>query len=288
VSEFKTYAPDYGQDLVGETQVHVAYDADNLYFGFRSFDSEPDRIQASITNRDNIGREDWIGINLDSFNDQQSLYAFYVNPLGIQGDSRYAAGHEDRSFDLVWYSSGQIDELGYTVEIKIPLKSIRYASGDSVSMGVILERHVSRSGEYATCPPPDPDQGESWLTQMSPLVYHGLGQQALVEVLPALTYSYRQADQQGTLATEMSRTDVSLTAKYGITSDLIADATYNPDFSQVEADAGQVDFNVRYSLYCPEKRPFFLEARESFTLASTGTSPEISGHSLGIDYSHAT
>ena len=114
---FKTFTPDYGSDLVGETIAYFAYDSDNLYFAFRALDPEPDKIKASVTNRDNMLRDDWVAINLDSFNDQQSLYALYINPLGIQGDSRYSAGHEDRSFDLVWYSAGRIDSAGYTVDI---------------------------------------------------------------------------------------------------------------------------------------------------------------------------
>ncbi|UCD25330.1 MAG: hypothetical protein JSW51_05260, partial [Gemmatimonadota bacterium] len=247
-------------------------DGDNLYFAFRALDPEPDRIKASVTNRDNMLRDDWVAINLDSFNDQQSLYAFYINPLGIQGDSRYSAGHEDRSFDLVWYSSGQIDSAGYTVEIRLPLKSIRYAANDTVSMGVIMERHVSREGESATSPPLDPAQGDSWLTQMRPIYYQDFGHKTLLEVIPAATYNLWQSDHQGILTTDVRRADFSLTGKYGITSDLIFDGTYNPDFSQVEADAGQVDINLRYNLYYPEKRPFFLEAREAFTIASTGVS----------------
>ena len=269
---FKTFTPDYGSELVGETTAYFAYDGDNIYFAFRARDPEPDKIKASVTNRDNMWRDDWVAINLDSFNDQQSLYALYVNPLGIQGDSRYSAGNEDRSFDLVWYSSGQIDSTGYTVEIRIPLRSIRYAPTDTVRMGVIMERHVSRDGENATSPPLDPAQGDSWLTQMRPITYHGFDRRTLFELIPAATYNLWQSDHQGRLATDIRRADLSMTAKYGLTSDLILDGTYNPDFSQVEADAGQVDINLRYSLYYPEKRPFFLEARDAFTVASTGTS----------------
>jgi hypothetical protein len=269
---FKTYAPDYGSELVGETIAYFAYDRDNLYFAFRALDPEPDKIKASVTSRDNMWRDDWVAINLDSFDDQQSLYALYINPFGIQGDSRYSAGHEDRSFDLVWYSGGQIDSTGYTVEIRLPLRSIRYAPTDTVSMGVIMERRVSRDGEGATSPPLDPAQGDSWLTQMRRITYHAFDSGTLLELIPAATYRLRQSDNQGQFATDVRRAELSITGKYGITSDLIFDGTFNPDFSQVEADAGQVDINLRYSLYFPEKRPFFLEGREAFTVASTGAS----------------
>ncbi|MCJ7627707.1 MAG: carbohydrate binding family 9 domain-containing protein [Longimicrobiales bacterium] len=274
VTDFRTWTPDFGQTMVGETRAYMAYDGTNLYFAFRALDPDPGNIKASITERDNIRRDDWVAINLDTFNDQQALYAFYVNPLGIQGDTRLAGGQEDPNADLVWYSGGRIDETGYTVEIQIPLKSVRFTHGDTVTMGVIFERQISREREAGTYPPLDPAQGESWLTQMTPMVYQGLERERVVELLPAYTYLKRQAVgvDGGRLETEEEQGDLSLTGKYGITSDLIFDGTYNPDFSQVEADASQVDVNLRYQLFVPEKRAFFREGGEHFAVAATGAS----------------
>ncbi|UCE21381.1 MAG: carbohydrate binding family 9 domain-containing protein, partial [Candidatus Aminicenantes bacterium] len=131
---FKTYHPDYGIEMVENSIVYYAYDRENLYFAFRCFDSQPDKVKASVSRRDNIHADDWICINLDSFNDHQSLYALYVNPLGIQGDSRFEGGAEDFSVDIVWYSNGKIDDEGYVIELKIPLKSIRFTHKDPVEM----------------------------------------------------------------------------------------------------------------------------------------------------------
>ncbi|MBN2207165.1 MAG: carbohydrate binding family 9 domain-containing protein, partial [Candidatus Aminicenantes bacterium] len=111
---FKTWRPDMGLDMHQNTVVYYAYDRENIYFAFRCFDAEPDKIKAAVSNRDNIFDDDWICVNLDSFDDQQSLYALYVNPLGIQADSRFEANHEDYSVDIVWYSAGRIDDQGYT------------------------------------------------------------------------------------------------------------------------------------------------------------------------------
>ena len=144
VTGFKTWMPDYGKDMPDQTVVYYAHDAENLYFAFRAFDSEPNRIKASIAARDGVSADDWICINLDSFGDQQSLYALYVNPLGIQGDSRYAAGREDFGFDAVWYSAGRIDSQGYTIEVRIPFKSLRYGDANPVRMALIFERRVTR------------------------------------------------------------------------------------------------------------------------------------------------
>lgn len=261
---FKTYHPDYGIDMVENTIVYYAYDRENLYFAFRCFDSEPDKIKASVTSRDNIHSDDWICINLDSFNDHQSLYALYCNPLGVQGDSRFEGGQEDFSVDTVWYSEGQIDEEGYTIELRIPFKSIRFSHKDPVKMGVIFERKISRRSEAGTYPPLDPAQGPNFLTQTRPLIFHDIKHYTLFEILPAATYNHSSSIDEGNLTSDGSVGDPSLTVKYGITSHLILDGTYNPDFSQVESDAGQVDFNLRYALFFPEKRPFFLEGLEKF------------------------
>jgi len=261
---FKTYYPDYGIEMVENTVVYYAYDMENLYFAYRCFDSQPDKIKASVTNRDNIYSDDWICVNLDSFNDQQSLYVFYCNPMGIQGDSRFEGGQEDYSVDVVWYSEGRIDDMGYSIELKIPLKSIRFSHKEVVEMGVIFERKISRLSEAGTFPSLDPAQGPNFLTQTRPLIFRGLKHYTLLEVLPAVTYSQKSLMDAGKLSPAGGIGDLSLTAKYGITSNFILDGTYNPDFSQVESDAGQIDFNQRYALFYPEKRPFFLEGLEKF------------------------
>ena len=269
VSGFKTYYPDYGIDMADQTVVYYAYDRENLYFAYRCFDREPGKIKGSVTRRDNIRSEDWICINLDSFNDQQALYGFYVNPVGIQEDTRFANGREDPGIDLIWYSAGQIDSAGYTLEIQIPFKSIRFANKEPVEMGIVFERRISRRGEQGTTPPLKAERGMSFLTQMQPMHLHDVKHYKLLEVLPAVTHSQRSARQDGDprLALREREYDGSVTMKYGLTSELIFDGTYNPDFSQVEADAGRVDVNLRFALFFPEKRPFFLEGNENFNFA---------------------
>ncbi|MFB0564553.1 MAG: DUF5916 domain-containing protein [Candidatus Aminicenantaceae bacterium] len=261
---FKTYHPDFGIEMVENSIVYYAYDRENLYFAFRCLDSQSDKIKSSVTSRDKIHSDDWICINLDSFNDQQSLYAFYCNPVGIQGDSRFEGGNEDFSIDVVWYSAGKIGEEGYTIEVRIPFKSIRFSHKNPVEMGVIFERKISRLSEAGTYPALDPAQGPNFLTQTQTIIFHDIKHYTLFEVIPAVTYNHSSSLDRGKLASAGGNGDLSLTAKYGITSRLILDGTYNPDFSQVEADAGQVDFNLRYALFYPEKRPFFLEGLEKF------------------------
>jgi len=266
---FKTWRPDFGIDLPEKTVVYYAYDRENLYFAFRCHDREPSKIKASVAARDTINADDWICLNLDTFNDQQSLYALYVNPLGIQADSKFEGNVEDYTIDAVWYSAGRIDAEGYTIEVRIPFKSIRYRSREPVEMGIIFERSISRLSMSGTYPALDPGRGFDFLTQTRPLHLTDIKHYTLLEMLPALTYGKGSLIDQGELVPGQGKLDPSLTAKFGLTSQLILDGTVNPDFSQVESDAGQVDFNLRYALFYPEKRPFFLEGREKFTLAAT-------------------
>ncbi|MFO7617255.1 MAG: DUF5916 domain-containing protein [Bacteroidales bacterium] len=271
-SDFTSFIPDYGRRVPQQTTAFLAYDTENLYFAFECLDPEPDRIKANVAERDGITADDWICINLDTRFDQQALNAFYVNPLGIQRDTRYAAGNEDASIDLVWYSAGRLTGTGYAIEVQIPLKSLRFSASDPVSMGILLERYISRTATNVGYPHLDPSMGYNYLPQLLRVDYHGVRHYSLFEAIPAVTYSHRDRNVDGALAKELRQPDLSLTLKYGITSDLVLDAAINPDFSQVEADAGQVDVNLRYQLFYPEKRPFFLEGREKFKIGATQSS----------------
>ncbi|MFC1529865.1 DUF5916 domain-containing protein [Gemmatimonadota bacterium] len=275
---FKTFTPDYGIDMEEDTIVYYAYDRENLYFAYKCLDSRPDLIKSSVTARDRIRSDDWICINLDTYNDHQSLFAFYTNPLGIQMDSRATAVMEDGSADFVWYSAGQITDEGYTIEVQIPFKSIRFSYREPVIMGVIFERYISRLSQGGTYPALDPRHGPNFLTQTRPLIYEDIEHYRLVEILPGVTYSAgnERSATDGTLESIDDESAASLTLKYGLTSRLTVDGTWNPDFSQVESDAGQVEFNQRYARFYSEKRPFFLEGREFFNFGAQGE-----GHFLG-------
>ncbi len=273
VTDFEIFIPVMGKKQPEKTVTIMAYDRENLYFAFRCYDDQPDKIKAAVSRRDDVINDDFVCINLDTFNDQQSLYGFYVNPLGIQGDSRFASNKEDFSVDMVWYSAGRIDDKGYAVEMRIPLKSIRYAAGERVVMAVFFERTINRRQEHGAYPPLDPARGYAFLTQMAPMEYIGLKRYTLLELLPAFTFGRGYARNEGDLRRSPDSKDLSLTGKFGITPSLILDGAINPDFSQIEADAGQVDANLRYDLFFPEKRPFFLEGSEQFNVGATTTGP---------------
>jgi len=267
LTDFKTWQPDFGKDPSQKTEAYFLFDAENLYFGFRCYDREPSKIKAAISRRDDVFQDDHCGVFIDTFSDGQNAYAFMINPLGIQGDGLMnSSGNLEPTLDLVWYSKGQIDDQGYTAECRIPLQSIRFPSKKTVVMGMFFFRQLVRSSEMASVPAYSPDKG-AVLRQGQAISITGLKYHRVVEVLPAFTHSNRLTTQEGRLRRDFRSSDFSLTAKVGLTSDLTSDATYNPDFSQVESDAGQIDFNIRYALYYPEKRPFFMEGLEYFQLA---------------------
>ncbi len=266
--EMISFLPEFGQTLPYRTEVYLTYNRDNLFIAFQCFDPNPENIKGTITARDQIKMEDWVCVNMDPFNDQQSLLAFYSNPLGIQMDSRSSANQEDLGADFVFHTKGKRTDTGYTVEMQIPFKSLRYNRKKPVVMGMIFERRIHHLSTQGTYPPLDPQKGMNFLTQMKPIVLENIEHYTLLEILPALTYSRLLQASSGSLNVTRSRPEFSLTGKVGLSSQLSLDLTYNPDFSQVESDAGQIEENQRYSLFYKEKRPFFQEGKESFSIAA--------------------
>lgn len=269
---FKTFKPDYNKDPSQKTEAYLAYDAQNFYFAFRCYDTDPSKVKAAMSKRDAVFQDDVVFIMLDTFNDAQSGYCFILNPLGIQGDGMLNVnGNLDASFDAVWYSKGRIDDQGWTVEARVPLQSIRFPGRDVLTMRVMFIRFFTRTSEQASFPPMDPNYG-SIMGQAQTFQVSELAHKRVMELLPAFTFGRTQEATEASAGRpvrnpEFDIDDFSLTGKFGITSDLTLDGTYNPDFSQVESDAGQIDFNQRYSLYYEEKRPFFLEGNDMWKFA---------------------
>jgi len=263
--EFLTFYPVYGKKMGQKTNIWMVYDSQNLYFGFRSYDTEPNKIKTSICQRDKMyTKDDWIGVIIDSMGNKQTCFEFYVNPSGIQTDFlNSASGGNNMEADFVWESAGKITDEGYQVEICIPLESIRFKSGKEVKMGIFFARHISRLGIVGAWP--EVKAGHTGFHAMTTAIYRGLKDRLRLELLPNFTYSRnveRVSDD------EWGESDVSknlgASIKYGITSSITAETTVNPDFSQVESDAFQVEVNRRYPIFYSEKRPFFMEGMDIF------------------------
>ncbi len=266
IEDFLQFTPKEKGIPTQKTVAYLGYDYKNLYVAFRCFDSEQKKIRASITNRDNIIDDDWVAIFLDTFDEKRRAFSFIINPLGIQLDAiRTEEGGNDRmdeSWDTVFYSDGRIDDEGFTVEIAIPFKSIRFPDAEEKVWNVFLGRNIARSGEITTWPSLSRDI-PGLICQSQPMVIRARVEKGKnFEVMPILT----------SLKTKDTKIDVQpgLNFKWGISSDLTMDLTVNPDFSHIEADAPQIEVNQRYALYYSEKRPFFLEGMEIFQFPNDG------------------
>jgi len=270
LTEWLTYNPLNGEKLKQQTEVRAGYDERYLYFAFHCVDPEPDKVRSTISRRDNMFDDDWVGLSLDSVGNGQSSYDLFVNPAGVQGDilTTPSAG-ENSAPDFVWDSAGRRTPEGYDVEMRIPLTTIRFKSGPEVRMGILFWRRVSRLGMSASWPVVP--AGRSFLERHAMLVLHDLRRPLTLEVTPSATYSRRQTRATPTsFAPADGSPDAGLSVKYGITSSATLEGTVNPDFSQVESDAFQVQVNQRYPLFFSEKRPFFMEGMGSFELAGVG------------------
>jgi hypothetical protein len=273
---FITYAPNFGEVLPMETWVWAAYDSENLYFAFKCFDDEPDKIKMTVAHRDKITMDDLVGVTLDTINSRQSGCEFYINPKGIQADavsSAVSVDGLDLSPDFVWDSAAALIPEGYTVEVRIPLKSLKYKQGDKVRMGVIFFRQISRLGMRAVWP--ESKAGRTMFSFMGTLVYSGIKQGLKLEALPNIAYTRYEDRMDPAAWAKDNGTNIGIGIKYGLTSAMTAEATINPDFSQVESDAFQVEVNQRYPLFYSEKRPFFMESKEvmDFAVVKWGLMP---------------
>jgi len=266
---FMSYNPMRGHDFPQRTEVYLAYDAQSLYVGFYAHDTEPGRIKASLSKRDAMFDDDWVGLSLDTFGTNSSALHLFINPLGIQGDALDTVNsNEDSAPDWVWESKGRLQPDGYTVEVRIPLKSIRFRSGKDVRMGILFWRRVSRLGMSASWPAMAAGQ---WVHQAHvPVRFEQLDAPLRLEVMPSVTYSQEDRHLAPGDWSRERRTSAGLGVKLGLGSATTADLTYKPDFSQVESDAFQMEVNQRYPVFYSEKRPFFMESMGVFNLAGTG------------------
>ncbi len=265
-----SYNPVRGQSLPQTTEVRVSYDDAGLYFAFHCVDPEPAKVRSTLSRRDDLWSDDWVGVSLDALGSGQQTYDLFVNPRGVQGDilNTTTAG-ETTAPDWVWDSAGRQTPEGYDVEVRVPWKSIRFASGADVKMGILFWRRVSRLGVSASWPPLPPDK--PFFQNHAPMLLRDLKRPLALEVVPSATFSRTEerASPQAFGAPE-NDPDLGVSVKYGITSTTSLEATVNPDFSQVESDAYQVEVNQRYPLFYSEKRPFFMEGTGTFQLAGTG------------------
>ncbi len=254
------------------TIAYLAYDDDNLYAGFRANAPDPEAIRAHLTDRDAAFKDDFVGLIIDTFNDERRGYEFFVNPLGVQMDlslNEMADVEEDTAWDAIWDSAGRIDDQGYVVEMAIPFSSIRFQrTNGEQTWGIGPFRSHKRSFRHqiaSTYQAPD----DGCFVCQSPKMtgFEGIKPGLNLELDPTLTgkrTDSRLPDLQGPIVEGDEQAEVGLTARWGITPNLTFSGAVNPDFSQIEADAIELNVDTQFAIFFPEKRPFFLEAADFF------------------------
>ena len=270
LGDWLTYNPLNGEKLAQTTEVRVVYDDSAIYLAFRCRDPEPDKVRSTLSRRDQLWNDDWVGLSLDPVGNGQSSYDLFVNAAGVQADILTTpSGGENSAPDWVWESAGRRTSEGYEAEIRLPLTTIRFKSGPEVRMGILFWRRVSRLGMSASWP--EVPAGKSFIERHASLTLHDLKQPLTLEVIPSATYSRRQTRvSPEAFGPTDSDPDAGISVKYGVTSSTTIEGTVNPDFSQVESDAFQVEVNQRFPVFYSEKRPFFMEGMGTFELAGVG------------------
>jgi hypothetical protein len=255
------------------SEAMIGYDSKNLYIAFRAV-QDKNQIRATVARRDNTFSDDYFNVYLDTFNDQRQAYVFGFNPLGIQTDGIYTEGRgNDFSVDLVFESKGIINDEGYSIEVAIPFKSLRYEAGKNKLWGILINRAVQyNNGETDSWMPRNRNISGS-LNQAGHITgLEGIETTRQLEINPSLTLSESgrrsrytfDGNPAGRYVNDPIKADLGFTAKFGLTPTITLDFAYNPDFAQVEADAPVVTANQRFPINSPEKRPFFLERIDIF------------------------
>lgn len=250
-----------------KTYVYIGYDSDNIYIAFQAFDSEPDKIRATIAERDNIWEDDRVTIRFDTFYDKRSYYSFSFNPFGIQGDSE----NGDYNWDGQFTSKGLANEEGYIIEAEIPFSSLKFPKPDfDTKWGLYIDRSIERKDETISWTMDDRDENNWQELEGSFYGFEEINMKRAIEIMPFfVTDKISELNDEGNFVTGPLDWDPGMNMKFGLTSELNLDTTINPDFSQVESDAPQIDVNTRFPIFIPEKRPFFLEGQSIFNTPFT-------------------
>jgi len=270
VNNFVERNPGENIEPLVETEVLVTYDDDKLYVAFICYD-DPGAIRATMCQRDQFNGDDAVIVLLDSYSDANWAYEFRVNPYGIQKDLLWTniAG-EDSGFDLIWESAAHITDSGYQVELAVPFSSIRFPGSELQNWKMDFWRSHPRDSYHQYSWSAHNRNEQCWPCQWGTVsgirdVKPGKGLEILPSIISNQSGSMNYGDStispydDGDIDGE-----VSLGGKYSISSDITMEATYNPDFSQVETDAAQIDVNSTVALFFPERRPFFQEGTDIF------------------------
>ena len=279
ITDFIQTLPKNGAEPTERTEAWVMFDAENFYVSARCWDSAPpNKWVANEMRRDanQVRQNDHFGFMFDTFHDRRNGYVFYSNPVGGRIDlSEADEGNSNADWNPVWEVRTARFEGGWTIEMAIPFKSVRYVSGADQAWGIQMRRAIRRKNEWVHLTPlPTVMGGAQGIFRISAAAtLVGLELPPASRNFELKPYGIARATTDRLVAPAVDNKgegDFGIDAKYGITANLTADFTYNTDFAQVEVDEQQVNL-TRFSLQLPEKREFFLEGRGIFSFAAFPT-----------------
>ncbi|PIS27685.1 MAG: hypothetical protein COT43_09215 [Candidatus Marinimicrobia bacterium CG08_land_8_20_14_0_20_45_22] len=260
--------PDEGKSSTERTTFKVLYDDRNLYICVVAYDSEPSKIRGMLTRRDTDSPSDWIGISIDSYNDNRTAFEFGINAAGVKYDvMRFDDESQDFNWDAIWDGASNIDSAGWIAEFRIPFKELRFSDDNNDGWGINFMRIISRKNEE-TYWVSIPKNESGWVSHYGRLTgISSIPKQKRIYIAPYLTAGSTTSQD---LVTEIHSekydraSNIGADIKYGLTNNLTLDMTINPDFGQIEADPGEFNLTA-FESYLPEKRPFFTEGNNIFS-----------------------
>lgn len=252
-----------------KTVARMLYNNDYIYFAFRCYDSVPSAIRANLSDRDKMFGDDFVVVSIDTYNNYQKGLEFAVNPYGIQGDLiMMGSGNEDSSYDMVWASAASLDNEGWTAEMAIPFSVFSFNTAARQDWTITLCRSMPRDSRYLLSWTTNDRNNPSWLGQGGLLTgLEGIKPGKSLSFLPYIMMEQKGersdvSDPESPIELSKLKARVGGGITYSPGPNTTINAVINPDFSQIESDAGQISVNSTFALYYPEKRPFFMSGMD--------------------------
>ncbi len=295
ITGFSQTRPNIGQPATERTEVRIAYDRETFYVAVICYDTEPEKLVVTDARRDgSLDNTDGFLMILDTYHDRQNGFVFGTNTLGVEYDAQVdnegqgnfnsnrqqggIIGGFNLNWDASWEVRTQVGDYGWSAEFAIPLRTIRYRSGENQTWGLNFRRNIRKSNEIAYWSPIPVNFNLNRLSLAGTLTGLNLQSPGNLKFVPyALVQAAKQRDDSKT----DYGTELGADLKYSITPSLTLDLTYNTDFAQVEVDEQQVNLD-RFNLFFPEKRPFFLENAGQFSVGSPGEVDLFFSRRIGI------
>jgi len=261
-SDFTQYLPRNGKKPTFETRFKIIYDEDNIYVGIEAFDPNPDSIVTRLSRRDDL-EGDYVFIDIDSYHDLRTCFAFLLTAGGVKGDVLVSnnGNNEDETWDPIWWGEVSIGSNSWFAEIKIPFSQLRFDNSVDGIWGIDIGRSLYRKDEMSLWQH-IPADSPGFVHQLGELHgMKGIRPRKQAEVVPFVTGGIKKydPDSENPFMPGLDRiTNAGVDAKFGITNYLTLDVSVNPDFGQVEADPSVVNLTA-YESFFTEKRPLFIE-----------------------------